>query len=80
MLRARLFPFAGAPPVVRAQTFWLDLLYYPENWHDNRPQTGDSRKPDFKHKESNQALWLDAETAKQARCLGMHAAAARPRS
>jgi hypothetical protein len=47
-----------------AQERWLDLLYYPEHWFDNRPQPADSRRPDFKHKESNAALWLDDANAK----------------
>lgn len=39
---------------------WLDLLYYPQNWFDNRPQPADSKRPDFKHKATDIALWLDA--------------------
>ena len=42
-----------------SQAHFLDLLYYPQNWYDNRPQPEDSRRPDFKHKSSDLALWLE---------------------
>lgn len=42
------------------QELWQDLYWYPENWLDNRPVPADKKYPDFKHKESDAPLWLDA--------------------
>ena len=43
----------------RSQAHFLDLLYYPQNWYDNRPQPADSKRPDFKHRSTDLALWLE---------------------
>ena len=53
----------------------MDLLYYQQNWYDNRPQPADSRRPDFKHKETGVALWLeDANRRVRLCCVRMSAA------
>lgn len=38
---------------------WKDLLEHPEKWWDNRLKKLKERAPDFKHKETGEALWLD---------------------
>ena len=49
------------------QAHFLDLLYYPQNWYDNRPQLDGSRRPDFKHKTQEFALWLE-DPGRRVRC------------
>ncbi|OEL23069.1 Protein OSB4, chloroplastic [Dichanthelium oligosanthes] len=43
---------------------WNDVITKPEDWNDNRPQKKNGSRsvkyPDFKHKVSKEALWLDS--------------------
>lgn len=39
---------------------WLDYKEHPERYWDNRENKRNPRAPDFKNKESGQALWLDS--------------------
>ncbi|OWM86867.1 protein OSB2, chloroplastic-like [Punica granatum] len=39
---------------------WKDLVENPEKWWDNRSNKPKSTYPDFKHKETREALWLDS--------------------
>ncbi|KAL3628546.1 hypothetical protein CASFOL_027592 [Castilleja foliolosa] len=38
---------------------WKNLVENPGNWFDNRMNKKNPKAPDFKHKESNDALWLN---------------------
>jgi hypothetical protein len=44
---------------------FLDLLYYPDGWYDNRPQVAPSKRPDFSKKGDfppetlKPGLWLE---------------------
>ncbi|KAM7259228.1 hypothetical protein ACFE04_014969 [Oxalis oulophora] len=38
---------------------WKDVLANPDNWWDNRVGKKNPKSPDFKHKNSGEALWLD---------------------
>lgn len=51
------------PPSLRprAQAMWADVYHCPENWWDQRANNASSpggKRPDFKHKTNEQALWL----------------------
>ncbi|KAL0333342.1 UNVERIFIED_CONTAM: protein OSB2, chloroplastic [Sesamum angustifolium] len=37
---------------------WKNLVEYPSNWWDNRVKKLSPKSPDFKHKETGDALWL----------------------
>ncbi|KAL0316258.1 UNVERIFIED_CONTAM: protein OSB2, chloroplastic [Sesamum radiatum] len=37
---------------------WKNLVEYPNNWWDNRVNKLSPKSPDFKHKETGDALWL----------------------
>ncbi|XP_062208077.1 protein OSB3, chloroplastic/mitochondrial-like isoform X2 [Phragmites australis] len=41
---------------------WRDLVDNSENWWDNRSDKLTSKHPDFKHKESGQALWINTKS------------------
>ncbi|CAA7048070.1 unnamed protein product [Microthlaspi erraticum] len=41
---------------------WQDLFANPDKWRDNRRNNKKPTQPDFKHKETDEALWLDADT------------------
>ncbi|KAI4352714.1 hypothetical protein L6164_006936 [Bauhinia variegata] len=38
---------------------WRELVENPNKWWDNRSNKRNQRAPDFKHKETGEALWLD---------------------
>ncbi|KAK4419170.1 protein OSB2, chloroplastic [Sesamum alatum] len=39
--------------------FWKDLVENPDNWWDNRAKKKNPKAPDFKNKETGEALWLN---------------------
>lgn len=39
--------------------FWRDLIENPIDWWDNRESRRNPRAPDFKHRITRQALWID---------------------
>jgi hypothetical protein len=39
--------------------YWKHLVDHPEEWWDNRVTRRNPRAPDFKHRVSRQALWID---------------------
>ena len=41
------------------ETYWRHLVDHPEEWWDNRVTRKNPRAPDFKHKVTRQALWID---------------------
>ncbi|CAA7014829.1 unnamed protein product [Microthlaspi erraticum] len=41
------------------EEFWKDLVQNPGKWWDNRLKKINAKSPDFKHKETGQALWLN---------------------
>lgn len=41
------------------ETSWRDLVEHPENWWDNRSTRRNPKAPDFKHRATRQALWID---------------------
>ncbi|PON68629.1 Single-stranded DNA-binding protein [Parasponia andersonii] len=42
----------------KGDELWNDLLKNPNKWWDNRVDKRNERAPDFKHKETNEVLWL----------------------
>nr|XP_011460464.1 PREDICTED: protein OSB3, chloroplastic/mitochondrial-like isoform X2 [Fragaria vesca subsp. vesca] len=42
----------------RGDKSWKDLVENPDKWWDNRLQKWNAKGPDFKHKETGEALWL----------------------
>lgn len=57
-----------APPAAPAggggsddkEHLWLDLAHNPDRWYDNRGNKRNPKGPDFKHKDSGEALWLNS--------------------
>ncbi|KAL5228467.1 hypothetical protein ABZP36_016732 [Zizania latifolia] len=45
---------------------WRDLVDNPGNWWDNRSDKPSTNYPDFKHKETGKALWIQSQTPKWA--------------
>ncbi|KAF1886294.1 hypothetical protein Lal_00045525 [Lupinus albus] len=43
----------------KGDELWNDLLNNPSKWWDNRSNKKNGRSPDFKHKETGEALWLN---------------------
>lgn len=41
------------------EVYWKNLFDNPELWWDNHLTKKNSRAPDFKHKESRKALWIE---------------------
>ncbi|CAG7873246.1 unnamed protein product [Brassica rapa] len=41
-----------------SEEFWKDLVQNPDKWYDNRSRKTNMKAPDFKHKESGEALWM----------------------
>lgn len=41
---------------------WQALFANPDEWRDNRRNNKSPTQPDFKHKETDEALWLDSDT------------------
>ncbi|KAJ0965618.1 hypothetical protein J5N97_026756 [Dioscorea zingiberensis] len=44
------------------ENLWKDLVENPKNWWDNRSDKLKPSQPDFKHKVSGEALWIDSST------------------
>ncbi|KAF8646999.1 hypothetical protein HU200_065514 [Digitaria exilis] len=44
------------------EELWRDLLDNPVNWWDNRTDKRTPKSPDFKHKESGEALWIGSKS------------------
>lgn len=40
------------------ESLWQDVIDSPDDWYDNRGQKKNPNGPDFKHKQSGDALWL----------------------
>ncbi|KAG8376523.1 hypothetical protein BUALT_Bualt09G0072200 [Buddleja alternifolia] len=38
---------------------WKNLVENPDKWYDNRAKKRNPKAPDFKHKETGEALWVD---------------------
>ncbi|PRQ29990.1 putative primosome PriB/single-strand DNA-binding protein [Rosa chinensis] len=47
----------------RGDKSWKDLVENPDKWWDNRLQKRNAKAPDFKHKETGEALWLNSSPA-----------------
>ncbi|KAF2552805.1 hypothetical protein F2Q68_00037188 [Brassica cretica] len=48
--------------VIRAlwgEESWKELVENPDKWWDNRIDKRNAKAPDFKHKETGEALWLN---------------------
>ncbi|CDY60656.1 hypothetical protein HID58_076130 [Brassica napus] len=43
---------------LKGEEFWKDLVQNPDKWYDNRSRKTNIKAPDFKHKESGEALWM----------------------
>ncbi|KAJ0262692.1 Protein OSB3 [Hirschfeldia incana] len=43
---------------LKGEEFWKDLAQNPDKWYDNRSDKTNVKAPDFKHKESGEALWM----------------------
>ncbi|CAH8333585.1 unnamed protein product [Eruca vesicaria subsp. sativa] len=43
---------------LKGEEFWKDLVQNPDKWYDNRSRKTNVKAPDFKHKESGEALWM----------------------
>lgn len=46
------------PKQVKREEFWKDLVQNPDKWYDNRSRKTNPKAPDFKHKDSGEALWM----------------------
>ncbi|XP_050369797.1 LOW QUALITY PROTEIN: protein OSB4, chloroplastic-like [Argentina anserina] len=44
----------------RGDKSWKDLVENPDKWWDNRLDKRNAKAPDFKHKETKEALWLSS--------------------
>ncbi|KAK9927346.1 hypothetical protein M0R45_024533 [Rubus argutus] len=44
----------------RGDKSWKDLVENPEKWWDNRLSKRNEKAPDFEHKETGEALWLNS--------------------
>lgn len=43
------------------ENLWRDLFRDPSQWWDHRVEKGNARYPDFKHKKTQKALWLNGK-------------------
>ena len=41
------------------ELYWKDVFENPDHWWDNRLTKKNSRSPDFRHKLTRKALWID---------------------
>ncbi|KAL0889204.1 hypothetical protein Bca101_013187 [Brassica carinata] len=46
------------PKQVKREESWKDLVQNPDKWYDNRSRKTNPKSPDFKHKDSGEALWM----------------------
>ncbi|KAJ3676232.1 hypothetical protein LUZ60_003644 [Juncus effusus] len=49
------------------EDLWKDLVESPDAWYDNRFNKKNPKQPDFKHKDSGEALWISETTPEWAR-------------
>ena len=56
---------AGATSDTSKSALWEQLLANPDSFWDNRA-TKKGRQPDFKHKDSGEALWIDSKDTPEA--------------
>lgn len=50
------------PKCIKEEDLWTDLVLNPNKWWDNRASKRKPTYPDFKHKDSSQALWIGKKT------------------
>ncbi|XP_023638728.1 protein OSB3, chloroplastic/mitochondrial isoform X2 [Capsella rubella] len=43
---------------LKGEESWKDLVQNPDKWFDNRSEKTNVKAPDFKHKETGEALWM----------------------
>ncbi|XP_024528399.1 protein OSB1, mitochondrial-like [Selaginella moellendorffii] len=46
---------------IETARLWLEFFAAPNEWWDNRAIKRNARAPDFKHKETREALWLNSQ-------------------
>jgi len=46
-------------PAGKREKLWREFFSDPSQWWDGRPEKVNARYPDFKHKKTQEALWLD---------------------
>ncbi|XP_006282647.2 protein OSB2, chloroplastic isoform X1 [Capsella rubella] len=54
-----LVPKARIVKQLKGEESWKDLVQNPDKWWDNRIDKRNAKAPDFKHKETGEALWLN---------------------
>jgi hypothetical protein len=54
-----LVPKARGVKQLKGEESWRDLVQNPDKWWDNRIDKRNAKAPDFKHKETGEALWLN---------------------
>ncbi|KAL1205275.1 Protein OSB2 [Cardamine amara subsp. amara] len=54
-----LVPKARVVKQLKGEESWKDLVQNPDKWWDNRIDKRNAKAPDFKHKETGEALWLN---------------------
>ncbi|CAH2078481.1 unnamed protein product [Thlaspi arvense] len=54
-----LVPKARIVKQLKGEESWRDLVQNPDKWWDNRIDKRNAKAPDFKHKETGEALWLN---------------------
>ncbi|KAL0890045.1 hypothetical protein Bca101_014028 [Brassica carinata] len=54
-----LVPKGRAVKQLKGEESWKELVENPDKWWDNRIDKRNAKAPDFKHKETGEALWLN---------------------
>ncbi|CAH8275978.1 unnamed protein product [Arabidopsis lyrata] len=54
-----LVPKGRVVKQLKGEESWKDLVQNPDKWWDNRIDKRNAKAPDFKHKETGEALWLN---------------------
>ncbi|CAN8325346.1 unnamed protein product [Cochlearia groenlandica] len=54
-----LVPKSRGVKQLKGEESWKDLVQNPDKWWDNRIVKRNAKAPDFKHKETGEALWLN---------------------
>ncbi|ESQ55363.1 hypothetical protein EUTSA_v10025547mg [Eutrema salsugineum] len=54
-----LVPKSRGVKQLKGEESWKDLVQNPDKWWDNRIDKRNAKAPDFKHKETGEALWLN---------------------
>ncbi|VVB12333.1 unnamed protein product [Arabis nemorensis] len=54
-----LVPKTRAVKQLKGEESWKELVQNPDKWWDNRVDKRNAKAPDFKHKETGEALWLN---------------------